>query len=88
MALLKNKIGNTGIITNYHKVGNVSLNGDYLRCFVESYVSKEYRDADKPADTYAFRFNITVAEEESMGIRALCYTKIKGLNDWADAEDC
>ena len=42
----------------------------------------------KAADSQFFRFEITTEEEESMGIRALCYTKIKELLNWSDAEDC
>ena len=61
---------------------------NYLHCIVDSYVSKDYRDLGQSADSSSFHFNITVEEEESMGIRALCYTKIKELEAWFDATDC
>lgn len=88
MALNKQLINNQGIETNYHKISYVSLRNNNLDCVLESYVSKEYRDLERPADDSFFSFEITTEEEESMGIRALCYTKIKELSDWIDAEDC
>jgi hypothetical protein len=88
MALNKALTNDQGIVTNYHKVSRVSLDGGRLNCNIDSYVSKDYRDAGKPADSSVFRFKITLEEEESMGIRALCYKKIKELDDWKDAEDC
>ena len=88
MALLKELVNEKGVVTNYHKISGVDLCDSRLHCRVESYVSKDYRDAEKSADSSHFSFEITVAEEESMGIRALCYTKIKALTDWANAIDC
>lgn len=88
MALQKELINEKGIITNYHKISNVNLQDNYLQCSMDSYVSKEYRDAGHSADYSTFNFTITVEEEESMGIRALCYSKIKELEDWATAVDC
>lgn len=88
MALAKELVNNKGVVTNYHRVSDVTLSENRLRCKLESYVSRDYRDADMCADSSRFRFDITVAEEESMGIRALCYTKIKALESWADAADC
>lgn len=88
MALNKQLVNNNGVVTNYHRVSHVSLDNNILHCSVDSYVSSEYRELEKHADTSHFSFNITIEEEESMGIRALCYTKIKGLKDWADAADC
>lgn len=88
MALAKAITNDQGITTNYHKISRVSLMDDRLGCSIDSYVSKDYRDLDKHADSDTFRFNITVEEEESMGIRALCYTKIKELDAWKDATDC
>ena len=88
MALNKALTNDQGIVTNYHKVSRVSLADNRLSCSIDSYVSKDYRDLNKPADTSSFRFKITLEEEESMGIRALCYKKIKALDDWKDAVDC
>jgi hypothetical protein len=95
MALIKAITNDLGITTNYHKVGRVSLTevsgrkeGTYISFDVESYVSKDYRDQNKPAGISNFRFEITLEEEESMGIRALCYTKLKETEAWQDAEDC
>jgi hypothetical protein len=95
MALIKAITNDFGITTNYHKVGRVSLTefsgsrkGTYITFDIESYVSKDYREQNKPADSSNFRFEISLAEEESMGIRALCYTKLKELEEWKDAEDC
>jgi hypothetical protein len=88
MALAKELTNEKGIVTNYHKISSVDLRDNWLYCRVESYVSKDYRDAEQSADSSMFTFDITVEEEESMGIRALCYTKIKALDEWADATDC
>jgi hypothetical protein len=88
MALAKELTNEKGVVTNYHKISNASLSAGQLRCRIESYVSKDYRDLGQPADSCMFNFDITVDEEESMGIRALCYNKIKALDTWADATDC
>jgi hypothetical protein len=95
MALSKAITNELGVTTTYHKVGRVSLvefsgvrAGTYISFDIESYVSKDYRNQNKSADTSNFRFEISLAEEESMGIRALCYTKLKEIDAWKDAEDC
>ena len=88
MALTKALTNEKGVVTNYHKVSNVQLRNNILTCLIDSYVSKDYREAEQSADSSMFIFDITVEEEESMGIRALCYSKIKALSSWADATDC
>lgn len=88
MALLKELTNEKGIVTTYHKISRVNLARNQVHCGIDSYVSKDYRDAEQPADSSMFSFGITVAEEESMGIRALCYNKIKALEAWSDAADC
>ena len=88
MALLKEKINDHGIVTNYHRIDHVSFNDGRLICSLESYVSKDYRENDMAADRHFFTFDVTLQEEESMGVRALGYTKIKSLANWADAQDC
>lgn len=88
MALFLKKINDFGFETEYHRVSDVTLNNSKLFCLLESYVSKEYRQLEKPADRNHFYFEITVEEEESMGIRQLCYKKIKELPEWAEATDC
>ena len=88
MALLKEQTNNSGVVTHYHRVDRATLQNGSLSCTLQSYVSKEYREQDKAADSYFFNFYITLEEEESMGIRQLCYTKIKEMPEWADAQDC
>lgn len=88
MALSKNITTDNGFVTSYHKVDSVCLDGNTLDFNVESFVSKEYRELGRPAERIFFNFEITVEEEESMGIRQLAYKKIKELPQWADAEDC
>lgn len=88
MALTKELVNKNGVVTNYHKVSNATLCDNHLWCSLESYVSKDYREAELSADSSRFTFDITLTEEESMGIRALCYNKIKALESWADATDC
>ena len=88
MALQKEIIAHGGFATNYHKIADVSLCEDRLSCTVNSYVSREYRELERPVVRKFFDFEITVEEEESMGIRKLAYKKIKELESWADAIDC
>lgn len=88
MALNKIQINLAGVQTNYHKISQVNLNNNQLFCELSSYTSKEYRSIDYPVYSTAFIFDITIDEEESMGIRQLCYKKIKELEEWSDAEDC
>lgn len=88
MALIKEVISHEGYSTSYHKVDEVSLHDNFLNCVINSYVSHEYRQLERPADRQFFDFNITLEEEESMGIRQLAYKKIKELPEWADAIDC
>lgn len=88
MALAKQQTNSAGVVTNYHKIGTVNLRDNNLACVLNSYVSKEYRDLRRSVVSTNFLFNISVEEEESMGIRQLCYKKIKELPNWADAEDC
>lgn len=88
MALSKNITSSEGFVTSYHKVNEVSLRDNVMNCVVNSYVSREYRELERPADRQFFHFEITVEEEESMGIRQLAYKKIKELEEWADAIDC
>lgn len=88
MALQKNIISHEGFTTSYHKIADVSLSDNSLNCTINSYVSQEYRELERPADRKFFDFEITLEEEESMGIRKLAYKKIKELESWADAIDC
>ena len=88
MALNKQIINDRGIETNYHKVARVVVDNNHVSCIVNSYTSPDYRTAEKPADFSQYNFTITIEEEESMGIRALCYTKLKELGTWIGAIDC
>lgn len=88
MALLKNITSEEGFVTSYHRINSVTVRGNTLNCHIDSYVSKEYRDLERPAQNDFHSFEITVEEEESMGIRQLAYKKIKELPEWADAKDC
>lgn len=88
MALNKQIINDKGIETNYHKINSVSLNNHEITCELQSYASFDYRKVNKPADFSYYHFTITVEEEESMGIRALCYNKLKEMDMWNDATDC
>lgn len=88
MALMKSVTSPNGVVTNYHRIDHVDLTDNQLHCRLVSYVSRDYRDADKSVKSDLFSFNFTVEEEESMGIRALCYSKIKNIEEWSDAEDC
>ena len=88
MAIQKEIVSQEGFTTNYHKIDRVLLSNNSLNCSLNSYVSHEYRELERPADHKSFRFDITIKEEESMGIRQLAYKKIKELEEWSDAVDC
>lgn len=88
MALQLNVISDEGVVTNYHKIEEVSLRNGQLSCIVDSYVSREYRELSRPANSQFFIFETDVEEEESMGIRQLAYKKIKELPEWSEAVDC
>ena len=88
MALCKTVLTKQGYETNYHKISELSIYDNTIDCVVSSYVSKEYREKQMTADRKGYSFEITVEEEESMGIRQLAYKKLKELPEWADAENC
>jgi hypothetical protein len=88
MAIAKTQILENGATVTYHKIGSVHLCCGVIKCNLLSYESPETRAEDFPLSAKAFKLTATTEEEESMGIRALCYKKIKELPDWADAEDC
>ena len=88
MALCKEIITKEGYATNYHKFTEVTVSDNKLIGELSSYVSREYRNLNRPAYTKVYCFDITVEEEESMGVRQLAYKKLKELDEWADAEDC
>ena len=89
MALLKEKINHsTGVVSTYHRVGSVEVRDSELSCQVASYVSKDYRSQGRSVERSHYQFEITLEEEESMGVRQLAYTKLKTLPEWEGAEDC
>ena len=88
MALQKTNTLPNGAQTTYHRIKRVSLVEGNLFCILESYTSQEYRQSDIPVTSSNYQFPVTVEEEESMGIRALCYNKLKQLEEWNDAVDC
>ena len=88
MAVCKKQVSEQGYETNYHKFTEVTVSEDTLIGLLTSYVTKEYRDLEKPALRKNYYFTISIEEEESMGVRQLAYKKLKELPEWADAEDC
>ena len=88
MALNKEIVNGSGVTTTYHRIDHVSITDNQMHCSVLSYVSSFYRDLDKAVDSSVYTFDISLEEEESMGIRQLCYSKLKELEFWSDATDC
>ena len=91
MALQKNILETNGVTTTYHRIENVFLGHDRtLSCVLASYVTADFANASRnKINSNHFSFeNVSVEEEESMGVRKLAYTKIKELEQWADATDC
>lgn len=88
MAFNKTVVTEDGVTLTYHKIGYIHLAANRAKCGVISYESADTRLENSPFLTSSFRFEVTTEEEESMGIRALCYKKLKELPEWADAEDC
>lgn len=91
MALYKEMTNpENGAISNYHRIGSVTVENEILNCVLISYASREYRENEngRGIEVQNLRFHISIEEEESMGVRQLAYKKIKTLSDWEDAEDC
>ena len=89
MALYKGIVSDSGVVSTYHRIDEVYFKDGLMNCVVTSYISKEYRDLNRSVERHFISFdNITVEEEESMGIRQLAYTKVKTLEEWSDASDC
>ena len=88
MALSKKITDERGIVATYHKIGPATLQEGVLAFELHSYTTPEYRRKAEPVLVFSFSYHITLEEEESMGIRKLCYAKIKEEDFWQDAEDC
>ena len=88
MALNKEITIDNGAIANYHRINYVNLRDNVLSFSVASYLSEVYRALERPINETYYEFDISVKEEESMGIRRLCYSKLKELEQWASATDC
>ena len=88
MALNKTILTEDGVTLTYHKIGYIHLVGNIVKCNIISYESVDTRAEDLPFRNKSFKLTTTTEEEESMGIRALCYNKLKELPEWTDAEDC
>lgn len=90
MALQKTIVQDNGVVLQYHRIGEASLNHNgVLFCRLDSYVSHDYAAQGLEVDSYVFMFNnVPIEEEESMGIRKLAYMKIKREQKWQDAIDC
>lgn len=93
MALRKTITDQRGNTTVYHRVGFISFDPTRRRpCSltfeVRSYASSDFSVPNRPLSMVKYSFDVSAAEEDSLGIRALCYTKLKELEEWADAGDC
>jgi hypothetical protein len=93
MALRKTITDQYGITTSYHRVGYISYSPSRhrpckLTFEVLSFVSDDFSTPTRPLNRCKYTVDVSVEEEESMGLRALCYTKLKEIEEWADAEDC
>ena len=89
MALLIQRTNkSTGVVSTYHRVTSAEVSDNTLSCQIASYVSKEYREQGRSVERNHYQFDITIEEEESMGVRKLAYIKLKTLPEWEGAEDC
>ena len=92
MALNKTFVKDNGITTSYHKVSTVALDdfdtAPSLRVHVTSYLNEEYRKDGQAIETLYYNFDITSDEENETTARKLAYSKLKTLEEWADAIDC
>ena len=88
MAITKTIVSNNGVTATYHKIGSIGLCENTLNIEFVSYTSQDYRSLNLPVLFSEYEFNISLEEEESMGIRQLAYKKIKELPEWEGAEDC
>lgn len=93
MALRKTITDPQGNTTTYHRVGHISfIPTRYRPCRVTfellSFATADFKVPNRPLSGFRYTFDVSSDEESSMGIRTLCYTKLKELEEWADAEDC
>ena len=93
MALMKTVIQDNGTVSTYHRVVKAIIeysDDGYLNLIVklQSYFNEEYRQHQEVIRSIEYSFEITKEEEESQGLRALSYNKIKTLEEWQDATDC
>ena len=93
MALRKTITDQRGNTVCYHRVGYTSFNPTRHRpCQVtfevHCFASDDFSVPQRPLARFKYTFDVTSTEEDTMGIRKLCYTKLKELEEWADAEDC
>lgn len=90
MALQKTKKLYNGIVTNYHKIDNITIRPNYLEIHVASFADEDYRrDAlENAIDGEYYFFEVDLSELESKDIYSLAYEKIKTVEDFLDAIDC
>lgn len=93
MALRKTITDQRGNTTVYHRVGFISFDPARHRpCRVTfellSFATSDFKVPNRPLSRFKYTFDVSSDEESTMGIRTLCYTKLKEIEEWADAEDC
>ena len=91
MALSKKITNNKGVVSEYHKIVNVSINAsaEEVSVHVASFSSKAYREKSvyNDVDTLCLFISCTIEEIEKTPIYKLMYDKLKETELFRGAED-
>lgn len=78
----------SGITITLHQLDSVSLRGNQLRCFFESYVGEPQLLAKKPASSQSFHFEVTDSELNGQsGLYNVILQKVQQTSGWETAEE-
>lgn len=86
MILYLSKEMPSGIVTTLHQLDSVSLRGNQLRCFFESYTAEDKLIAKKPASSQSFHFEVTDNElNGNAGLYEVILQKVQQTAEWENA---
>ena len=86
MILQLTKVMPSGITTELHQLDSVSLRGNQLRCFFESYTEESKLLAKKPASSQSFHFEVTDSElNGTTGLYNVILQKVQQTAGWESA---
>ena len=92
MALKIDTTDSKGVKTNYHRIVGINIVSESVSISVASYVSKEYRDAEKETEYNNFVvsekvYDFPFEKEDTISLSYL-YGMLKTCEEFKDSEDC